>query len=158
MRSGALVLAALLLTIGPSEAAPAPAPLAVGQVSITGDSFVVEDSKHQATFTGNVVVTQTQVKLTADKVVAFYGDAGPSSITSFVATGNVRIATKDQTGTGERAEFSPKTRILKLTGNVIVENAGGRVQGAEMDVDLNRNALVFSGGKSGRVTGVFNPQ
>ncbi|MDR3475409.1 MAG: LptA/OstA family protein [Devosia sp.] len=157
-----LLLALLLgaqMAAAPVAAAPAPTLALAGKITINGDSFTVDDTKHQATFSGHVVVTHTQLNLTADQVVAFYGAAGASSIKSFEATGHVKIVTKEQTATGDRAVFDPKTRLLHLTGNVVVDSASGEVKSSELLVDLNKNTSVFSGTKSGgRVTGVFTSQ
>ena len=60
--------------------------------------------------------------------------------------------------TGDRATFDPVAQILKLNGNVKVKNSSGNVSGPELVVDLKKNTSVFSGGKAGRVTGVFTPQ
>ena len=155
MMARPLLTAALLLA---SLAAPLPA-LAADKVVITGDSFVVDDAKHQAVFTGNVVVTQAQMKLTADKVVAYYGSGGARNITSVEALAHVKIVNPTETAVGERAVYDPKARLLRLTGNVVVNNATGQVQGAELVIDLNKNTSVFTGNKKGgRVTGVFTPQ
>lgn len=141
------LLAALALSL---MAAAAPNP-----VKITGDHFVVEDDKHMATFTGNVVVLRTDLTVWAPKVVIDYGDGGPSNIKSFVATGGVRIKTKDQDATGDQAVYNPNTRLLKLTGHVMVVNKSGTVGSPDLVVNLDTNTSVFTGGPGGRVTGVF---
>ena len=97
--------------------------------------------------------------LTSDKVVAHYGAAGASSVKSFEATGNVKIVTKDQTGTGDKAVYDPATRLLRLSGNVVVTGTAGQVKGGELVIDLKTNTSTFSGSKAGgRVTGVFTSQ
>lgn len=151
---------ALLAILAATATAPAatPAPPATGPISISGDSFAVDDTTHAATFTGNVQVTAPGVKLSADTVTASYGAAGPSSIKAFVANGHVSIVMPQQTAHGDRATYDPATHILKLTGNVVVESSGGHITGGEMDVNVQTRVTSFSGGKGGRVTGVFTPQ
>jgi lipopolysaccharide export system protein LptA len=75
-----------------------------------------------------------------------------------VATGKVRLKTKDQDATGDRAVFDPKTNMLRMTGNVVVVNATGTLAGPELTVNLTDNSTVFNSGKGGRVTGVFSTQ
>jgi lipopolysaccharide export system protein LptA len=147
----AIVVLALLLAAGVAQAAPDP-------VKITGDSFVIDDSNHTATFTGKVVVVRTRLNVWASKVVVDYGDGGPSDIKSFVATGNVRIKTPDQDATGERAVYDPNTQMLHLTGNVIVVNATGTVGSSELIVNMLTNTSTFTARKGGRVSGVFTPK
>jgi lipopolysaccharide export system protein LptA len=162
--AGLAVLVWLLLApAGSAAPAPVPAPAkpisadlpGAGKVSITGDHFAVDDSRHEAVFSGKVVVAQKDVTVHADKVVAHYGAGGATSISSFEASGNVLLITKDQTATGDRATLDPKTHKLVLTGNVVVTNKTGRVQSQRLVVDLSTKKSVFTS-KGGRVTGVFS--
>lgn len=146
-------------TPGAAAATAAVSAATGGSVTITGDNFVVDDPHHQAIFSGNVLVKHTQLTLNADKVVADYATEGETSIKSMIATGHVRIVTKDQTATGEKAVFDPKTSLLTLTGNVVVTTKSGQVESAALVVNVRKNTSTFSGGgKSGRVTGVFSSQ
>jgi lipopolysaccharide export system protein LptA len=130
-----------------------------GPIKITGDTFVVDDAKKLATFTGNVVVTRsTNLTVWAPKVVVDYGEGGPSNIKSFVASGGVRIKTPDQDATGDKAIYDPKAKKLRLTGHVMVISGAGTVGSPDLVVDLENNTSTFTGGSGGRVTGVFNPK
>lgn len=148
MRRRLLLLFALLAT-------PA---LAAGPVEITADLFVVDDAARLATFTGNVVILRDDMTVWAPRVVVDYGDNGPSDIRSFVASGGVRIKTATQDATGERAIYDPRAATLKLTGNVMVVNATSTVASPDLLLDLNADTTTFTGGKGGRVTGIFTPQ
>lgn len=145
-----LLLALLLL---------APPAWAQQKVEITADLFTVDENTQEAVFTGNVVVIHPSVKVSAEKVVAIYGEGGTSDIESFVATGAVRLITADQDATGERAVFTPGDQLLRLTGNVLVTNSGGTIGAGELVVNLATNVSTFtSNGSGGRVTGVFTSQ
>lgn len=126
-------------------------------VKITADQFVVDDNSSTATFTGNVVVERTNLTVWAPAVVVDYGEGGPSNIKSFVATGGVRIKTSTQDAKGDRADYDPDAGTLKLSGNVLVTNDSGTVGGPDLLIDLITNVSTFTGGRSGRVTGVFTP-
>lgn len=151
MRAFRLLLAALFISI-------ASAALAADPIKITADTFEVREADGEAVFTGNVVVVRTGLTVWADKVVVDYGEGGPENIKSFVASGNVRLKTEDQDATGDRAVFDPGTQILRLQGNVTVVNASGTLNGPELQINLADNTTVFTGGKGGRVTGVFKTQ
>jgi len=147
-----LLLAIAVLLLAPSA-------FAQQQVQITADLFTVDENTHEAVFTGNVVVVHPTVKVWAAKVVAVYGDAGPSDIESFVASGSVRLVTSEQEATGEQAVFTPGDQLLRLTGNVEVVNSGGTIAAGELVVNLATNVSTFtSAGDGGRVTGVFTSQ
>jgi lipopolysaccharide export system protein LptA len=148
----ALLLIALFLFAGAALAA------ASGGVKITADKFVVDDTAHLATFTGQVVVTRDNLTVWAPKVVVDYGEGGPSNIKTFTASGGVRIKTGAQEAKGDRAVYDPVALILRLTGNVIITSDSGTLAGPDLVIDLKNNVSTFSGGKSGRVTGVFAPQ
>lgn len=141
----AVGLLALLVSAG---AAPDP-------VKITSDSFVVSDGNHQATFSGSVVVTRSNLTVWAEQVIVDYGPDGPSSIQTFTATGKVKIKTKEQTATGDRATYDPKTQILRLSGHVMLNSSNGSIGSPDLVIDLKSDLSTFSSGKGGRVSGVF---
>ena len=146
-----LLATALLLLAQPA--------FAQQQVEITSDLFTVDEKTQEAVFTGNVVVVHPSVKVWAQKVIAIYGDAGPSDIESFVASGSVKLETPEQTATGDQAVFTPGDQLLRLTGNVQVVNSGGTIAAGELVVNLATNVSTFtSSGSGGRVTGVFTSQ
>lgn len=153
------ILAVCALALG-LLAAPAAAqsPIAPGQqIQISADSLVIAEGDKQATFTGNVVITRTGLTVHARTVTIVYG-SGIDDIQSFDARDNVRIETAGQVATGQRAVFDPRTQMLRLTGNVLVENAAGTMGAAALTVDLETNHTVFEAGEGKRVTGVFTPQ
>ena len=128
-------------------------------VQITSDLFTVDEKTKEAVFSGNVVVVHPTVKVWADKVVAVYGQEGPSDIESFIASGKVKLETDEQPATGDQAVFTPGDQLLRLTGNVVVINASGTIQAGELVVNMETNVSTFtSSGSSGRVTGVFTSQ
>ncbi|MDP2779334.1 MULTISPECIES: LptA/OstA family protein [Devosia] len=132
--------------------------LAQQEVNITADLFTLDEQTSTAVFTGNVVVVHPTVTVWAPKVVATYGAGGTSDIKTFEATGAVKLETTDQTATGQRAVFTPGDQLLRLTGDVVVVNAGGTVNSDELVVNLETNVSTFTSGQKGRVTGVFTSQ
>tara|TARA_R110002020_G_scaffold343819_1_gene558183 strand:- start:5675 stop:6127 length:453 start_codon:yes stop_codon:yes gene_type:complete len=127
-------------------------------VNITADHFTLDESTNTAVFTGNVVVVHPTVTVWATKVVATYGEGGTTDLETFDATGDVRLKTIDQDATGQHAVFTPGDQLMRLTGNVVVVNAGGTVNAEELVVNLETNVSTFTAGQSGRVTGTFSSQ
>jgi lipopolysaccharide export system protein LptA len=132
--------------------------LAATPIKITSDTFTIDDAAHQATFSGNVVVDRETMRLTAGTVLVEYGAGGVNDVRAFTATGGVHITTKDQSAKGDKAVYVPETQVLTISGNVQVESPMGKLNGPQLVIDLKNNTSVFSGGKNGRVTGVFTPQ
>ena len=149
------LLAALVILFATALALPVSA---AEPVNVSADDFTIDQNNNNATFSGNVVITRTGLKLWADKVVVLYGSGGQSDIDGLTATGNVRIKTDSQDATGAKATFDPDTLILRLSGNVTVVNAQGKLNGPELTINLATNSSVFKGNAGGRVTGVFTPQ
>lgn len=128
-------------------------------VEITSDTFVMNEDRREAVFTGNVVVVHPNVTVWAPKVVATYGEGGTSDIKTFLASGgNVRLKTKDQDATGDEAIYTPGDQLLRLTGNVVVTNASGTVNATELVFNMATNVSTFTSTGGGRVTGVFTSQ
>lgn len=132
--------------------------LAANPVQVQADTFVVDQVKSLATFTGNVVVTRADLTIWADEVQVSYGGGGVQDIKTLTAIGSVRLKTRDQEATGARATFNPATQILRLTGDVTVVNASGTLHGPELVLNLVEQTATFSSAGGGRVTGVFTPQ
>ena len=151
------LLAAMILALVMALLLALPA-FAVEPVNVSADDFTIDQANNNATFSGNVVITRTGLKLWADKVVVIYGSGGQSDIDGLTATGNVRIKTDSQEASGAKATFNPDTQILKLSGDVTVVNAQGKLNGPELTINLATNSSVFKGNAGGRVTGVFTPQ
>jgi lipopolysaccharide export system protein LptA len=149
------LLAALAIVLTTALALPA---VAAEPVNVSADDFTIDQNNNNATFSGNVVITRTGLSMWADKVVVLYGSGGQSDIDSLTATGNVRIKTESQDATGAKATFDPDTLILRLSGNVTVINAQGKLNGPDLTINLKTNSSVFKGNEGGRVTGVFTPQ
>ena len=145
---------ALFITLAIALPASAQSP-----VEITSDQFVMNEAAREAVFTGNVVVVHPTVTVWAPKVVATYGAGGTTDIETFIASGgNVRLKTKDQDATGDQAVYSPGDQLLRLTGNVVVNNASGSVNATELIVNLATSVSTFTSSGGGRVTGVFTSQ
>ncbi len=156
MKQRAAMILALLMAL--LLALPGSPAWAAEPVNVSADDFTIDQGNNNATFSGNVVITRTGLKLWADKVVVIYGSGGQSDIDSLTATGNVRIKTDSQDATGAKATFDPDKMILKLSGDVTVVNAQGKLNGPELTINLATNSSVFKGNEGGRVTGVFTPQ
>lgn len=76
------------------------------------------------------------------------------------ALGGVIVTSKEQKATGNRADFMMKENIVILTGNVVVSQGQNVMRGDKLIVELNSSRAHMeagSGGKPGRVQGLFLP-
>ncbi len=130
-----------------------------GPVNISGDQFDIDEGNNKATFTGNVVIKQSTFQLWAPRVTASYGEGGPSDLKKITADGRIRVKFGTQTAISDHGIYDPKTKILRMIGNVSVTQANNTnaVNGPEMIIDLANDTTRFvgTGTDDGRVTAVF---
>ncbi|MCC0017971.1 MAG: lipopolysaccharide transport periplasmic protein LptA [Rhodobiaceae bacterium] len=131
-------------------------------VKIDADRFEVFDDRKQAIFSGNVILEQGPVRMQTQKLVVTYTggtDQRQGNIKRLEASGKVIVRSKDQTATGERAVYEVGTRVIRLTGNVVLTQGENVIRGSNLVVDLatGTSKLVSTQSGSGRVQGVFQP-
>lgn len=125
-------------------------------VNVTADDLEIDETESTALFTGNVVIVQGSMELRAPRLLAIYGEEGPSDLENFTATGGVEMDFDDQTVTGEQAHYDFAQRILTFTGSVVVVNATGTVNADRLVIDTRAGTSSFSS-EGGRVTSTFTP-
>lgn len=132
-------------------------------IEIEADELKVEDQSSKATFVGNVVVVQGDSQLKTRKLVVFYdGSAagggatsaatGGQDISRLEAYGSVYIKSKDQTATGDQANFDMKSEIMVMTGQQVTLTQGpNQVVGNKLTVNLKTGKADLEAPSSGRV-------
>jgi lipopolysaccharide export system protein LptA len=109
-------------------------------------------------FTGNVVASQNNSTMYADRMEV-YLDAKGDRVVRGVATGNVRIITRDcRMGTAKRAEYYDDEQRVVLIGSARVWREDNVVTGERITMYLAEDRNVVDGGPGGRVKGVFYPK
>lgn len=151
-------------------------------VRIESNTLEVRDKVRQATFAGDVKLTQGDTTIKCKVLVVFYEDtAAPSKkgappapaagqpaqknnqkIKRSECKGDVLVIQKDQTASGENGVFDVKSNTVTLTGNVIVTQGPTVLKGDRMVSDLTRQVTnVYSDsvspGKAGRVEFMTQP-
>jgi lipopolysaccharide export system protein LptA len=146
-------------------------------VHIEAATLEVRDKQKEATFSGDVRVTQGDTNLRCRTLVVFYeggpGDAGKSKtmtadkpgpggeqrIKRLEARGKVVVIQKEQTATGDLGIFDMKTNTVTLTGNVVMTQGKNVLRGDRLVVNLTSGVSRVESGKNGhgRVEGLFQP-
>jgi lipopolysaccharide export system protein LptA len=170
----ALVAVALVLAAGLAAAAqPAEQSSSAMQgismnrdqpVKIEANTLEVRDKIRQATFSGDVKLTQGDTTLKCKTLVVFYEDTaapkkggpqaqkggglgGQQQIKRAEARGDVFVTQKDQTASGEMGVFDLKTNTVTMTGNVVVTQGQTVMRGERMVVDLTSGVTKVGGGR-----------
>lgn len=126
-------------------------------INVSSDNFVGNFETKVGTYTGNVVVTQADYKLRADKVDVKVVDGKPSR---FVATGNVVFISSSGTATGDDGIYDLGPRTITLTGHVVLTKEKDVMHGTALTVNMNtgESHLTARGAPGGRVQGLFVQQ
>jgi len=169
-RLAGVLLAVLVLAPAPLLAQAAPEdPAGFGgmadnadeQVNVSADDLEILDAERMAIFSGNVVVVQGTMEMRAPRLVAVYGEGGPSDLVNFTASGGrVEMDFEGQHTVSDEAFYDFEARILTLSGNVEVTGQGSTVVADQLIVDTRAATSRFSGGPEGgdgRVNAIFQP-
>ncbi len=151
---GALFALALL-------APPALAQLAMGvgkhdanaPIQVSADTFLADVNAKTGTYSGNVLVTQGDFHLRADKVRVNVVEGKPDQI---FAMGNVVFDAPSGAARGDNGVYNVKPRLITLTGHVVLTKEKNVMRGSTLTVNLV-TGLAQLGNTAGRVQGLFQP-
>lgn len=132
----------------------APAVEQSAPVEVTADELSVDQNKGTATFAGNVVVGQGQMRLSANEITVNYlveNGAATGAIERLVATGDVTLANGAEAAEAQKAVYVIGTGEVVMTGQVLLTQGPSGLSGEKLIVDLRTG----TGRISGRVRTVF---
>ena len=121
-------------------------------VELTSDSLEIDQADGSALFLGTVVVTQGNMKLSADQVRAVYTEA-TNTIETITATGNVLLVNAKDAAEADQAVYTISTGVVVLTGDVLLTQGPATLAAQSMVIDLKTG----KGRMDGRVTTTFVP-
>ena len=133
-------------------------------VDVAADRIEVQDRADRAIFSGNVIVRQAELTLTAARLTVAYSDAGGIQIERLDASGGVTLKSPGETARGQFAIYDLNRRLITMIGNVTLTRGQSNVNGGRLVIDLASGRAVMDGsaagapgtaGQSGRVTGTF---
>jgi len=157
-----------MLTAAAIAAAAAPAPDAgLGldssqPIAVNADSFLADLKNETGTYTGNVIVTQGQVRLHADEVTV-HAPGGRAA--RMEATGNVVVDSPSGQAVGDSGSYDVPQQTIRLTGNVVLTKDANVMRGNALEVSMATglarltadSASAAPGQPRGRVQGLFVP-
>ncbi len=114
-------------------------------IEVTAESLRMDQEANTAVFTGDVVILQDSMRMTAEEVTVVYS-AGQDDIESIVATGGVTLVTPREAAEGERAVYRPIDQHIVITGDVLLTRGAGSIAGDRLDYDLEAGKGTVSGG------------
>lgn len=130
--------------IGADPAAP---------VEVTADSLRVNQDTGEAVFTGNVLIGQGQMRLSAQSVTVVYAQGDQNRIQSLDATGGVTLVSGPDAAEAAEAVYDVDAGTIVLTGDAIVTREDSVLAGDRIEVHLKDGTASVSG----RVRTVLQP-
>ena len=164
-----IALVASMLSAAALAAAAAPAPNAsLGldssqPIAVNADSFLADLKNETGTYTGNVIVTQGQVRLHADEVTV-HAPGGRAA--RMEASGNVIVDSPSGQAVGDTGTYDVPQQTIRLTGNVVLTKDANVMRGNALEVSMATGLARLTAGTAnaapgqpkGRVQGLFVPE
>ena len=133
-------------------------------LEIVSDKSEYLQNEGRGVYTGNVVATQGESKITTDKLTfvcskttpAGGGEAQCDEIEVLIAEGKVVYLAPDVRHRGDRAQYDFPSDTITITGDVILSRGeDGVVRGTNVVYSIGEGRTIITAGKN-RVTSVFN--
>jgi lipopolysaccharide export system protein LptA len=150
-------------------ASPAMAQIGRGDapIEITSNQTEYLQNEGRGVYTGNVVATQGDSRLTTDKLTMVCSRAKPvagsaegqacEAMEQLIAEGNVYYTVPDAKIRGDRAEYDYPSDTITITGDVILSRGvEGVVRGTKVVYKVGEGRSVITAGAN-RVTSIFTP-
>lgn len=119
-------------------------------VEVSADNLTVDQDTGTAIFSGNVVIGQGDLRISAGIVRVVYSDV-TGDIAQLLASGGVTFVTATEAAEAAEADYNLTSGMVILTGNVLLTQGASALSAEKMTVNLaTGNAQM-----SGRVRTVF---
>jgi lipopolysaccharide export system protein LptA len=122
-------------------------------IQVSADNFLADINAKTGTYSGNVVVTQGDFRLRADKVRVNVVQGKPDQI---FAMGNVLFDAPSGAARGDNGVYNVGPRLITLTGHVVLTKEKNVMRGSTLTVNLVTGTAQL-GNSGGRVQGLFQP-
>lgn len=113
-------------------------------VEVTADNLLVDQDTGTATFSGNVLIGQGDLRLSAEKVDVIYNE-GTGQISRLVAAGAITFVTATEAAEAENAVYDIEAGNLTLSGNVLLTQGPSAIGAERMVINLNTGSAEMSG-------------
>ncbi len=123
-------------------------------VEVTADQLEVNQTDATAVFTGNVVVIQGEMRMSAAAVRVEYLKDDTSKIDRILASGGVVITSPTEAAEGSDAIYTVASGEVVMTGDVLLTQGGSTIAGQKLVVDLETG----KGRMDGRVKTIIDPK
>ncbi|MBT4567219.1 MAG: lipopolysaccharide transport periplasmic protein LptA [Marinovum sp.] len=113
-------------------------------IEITANQLEFNDESGIATFEGDVLIIQGDLRLTAEFIEVVYSD-DRSKIDSMIANTNVRLTSGPDKAVSDAADYDLARGSIILTGNVSILQEGNTLVAERAEFDLDTGSSTASG-------------
>jgi len=113
-------------------------------VEATADNLSVDQETGTAVFSGNVMIAQGDMRLSAPRVLIVYL-AEQKGIERLEATGGVTLVSGPDAAEAERADYAITEGTIVMTGNVLLDQGPNALSADKMTVQLSDGTAQMSG-------------
>lgn len=122
-------------------------------VEVTSDNLNVNQADGTAIFTGNVIIGQGEMRLTAPRVLVVYLE-DQSGIERLQATGGVTLVSGEDAAEAARANYNIETGLIEMYGDVLLVQGINALTADKMFVNTRNGTARMTG----RVKTVLQPE
>jgi|TARA_Y100000815_G_scaffold274263_1_gene307807 lipopolysaccharide export system protein LptA len=113
-------------------------------VEVTADQLDVNQEDGSAEFTGNVLIGQGEMRLSAPRVLVIYSQDS-RNIQRMEATGGVTLVNGPDAAEAERADYSIDTGVIVMSGDVLLTQGANALTSDRMTVNLTQGTAQMNG-------------
>ncbi len=117
-------------------------------IEIVSDMLSLDQASGAAAFTGNVLVVQDKLRLSADKIdVRYVVEDGNTStdIETMTATGNVLLVNGEDKAQSSQAVYTVAQDVIVMSGDVLLHQGQTALAGQKLVLNLNDSTGVMEG-------------
>lgn len=131
-------------------------------VNYAADRIELQDRQNRVVLSGNVDISQGDLRMQAARTNVAFTDQGELSIQRIDATGGVVVTRGNESARGDVAVYDFNRRIITMAGNVQLRRGTGTLNGGRLVIDLKTGVSSVDGNaggassSGGRVSGSFD--
>lgn len=118
-------------------------------VNYAADRIELQDREKRVVLSGNVDITQDDLRMRAARTTVAYTDGGTLKIQRIDATGGVVVTRNNETARGDVAVYDFNTRIITMVGNVALRRGSDTLNGGRLIIDLKSGVSSVDGRAGG---------
>lgn len=113
-------------------------------IEVTADNLDVDQSDGTAVFTGNVLIGQGEMRLSAPRVLVIYKEDN-KGIERLRASGGVTLVSGEDAAEASQADYNIDSGMIAMRGNVLLLQGGNALSAESMTVNTRSGTARMTG-------------